>query len=168
MGSTQADQLKPESAGPAYIALFWRPFLGNVAYSLWDILRALDVDGDGQVDMPITIDEPALLMGIGDRYTILGRRKTKSRPAQIGALQRLDEAGLVHFKAKGPDKFHLKYTFSVAHRPAMLNEGQLESLKKGVRDVHTRFVGSSKLEKSPYYYTKPWLSHSTQEAARIL
>lgn len=157
--------LSYEKPGDQYAELFWRPYLGNTAFALWSVLKALDLDGDGFVEMPVTIQELAALVGVGDRYTLLGRRKTKSRPSQVGILQRLGEAGLVNFSQTGPDKYHLRYTFWVLRDLPQLTSDQLEFLKPAVQEFHMVFVGVKNLVEDANYYTKQWLSHNKEVEA---
>lgn len=128
-----------------YARLFWRPFLGNSAFALWDILKALDLDQDGRVEIPVTIQELAALMGVGDRYTILGRNATKSRKAQAGVLDQLVAAGLVSYTTEGPDPYHQRFHFLVTHRPPILTEDQVETLNKKAQDFHRNFIGEQNL-----------------------
>jgi hypothetical protein len=150
-------------ASPAYQSLFWRPFLGNAAFALWDVLRALDLDGDGFVEVPATIKELAQMVGSGDRHTILGRPKTKTRPEQVGALARLVDENLVRFTSTGPDRWHRKFHFWVIRNPPMLIKIQVDTLPEAVKAFHTRFVGEKFLAEIHNYYTKHVSSHSEMD-----
>jgi hypothetical protein len=154
--------LSYEKPGDQYAELFWRPYLGNTAFALWSVLKALDLDGDGYVETPVTIQELAALIGVGDRYTILGRNKTKSRSSQVGMLQRLGEAGLVNYSQKGPDKFHRRYVFWVLRDLPQLTPDQLQLLKPAAQEFHMSFIGVKNMRQDPNYYTKEWLGHNKE------
>jgi hypothetical protein len=154
------DWLEPtRKPGPAYEALFWRAFLGEPTYALLDVLRALDMDGDGRVEIPVTIVELAALCGLGDRHTILGRKGTKKRSPQVGSLATLETLGLVSFTVEGPDKYHKRYRFLVATALPPLSPEQVLTLPVVLQRFHTRFVGVAQ-ENDPNYYTKLWRRHS--------
>ena len=147
------------AAGPGYEALFWRPFLGEPAYALLDVLRALDLDGDGQVEVPVTIVELAAMIGKGDRHSILGRAGTSKRSEQVGALVKLEALGLVSYTVAGPDKYHKRYRFYVTPALPLLAPDQVSTLPPVLQRFHERFVGFVKV-KDPNYYTKLWRRHS--------
>jgi len=157
----------PVKPGPAYESLFWRAFLGEPTFALLDVLRALDLDNDGRVEIPATIQELAALTGLGDRHTILGRRGSARRKTQAGALAVLETLGLISFSVEGPDQFHKKYSFLVATSLPMLTPEQVKTLPAVLRRFHERFMGVIKV-KDPNYYTKLWRRHSKQRYAEFL
>lgn len=124
-----------------YYRLFYRPYLGAAAFALWDLLLALDFDRDGRVDQGWRIDDLALLMGMGDRYTITGRNATKTRPKQKGAIEALEEAGLITVKVEGWHKAR-RYWFTVDRRPPILDAEQVATMGEDLALLHGRYFAN--------------------------
>lgn len=128
------DMAAHEAARQRYYRTFYPVALGLPAYRLWEILRLADANQDGRVDREWRIDDLAALMGTGDRYTLTGRNETKTRPAQVGAMDRLQDAGLITYQGLYQHKAR-RYRFTVAQDPGRLTEAQRLGLPGIVRDL---------------------------------
>lgn len=127
-------------ADPEYIEQFWRPYLGANAFGLWRVL----VGVQGMMDNHIyerwpTIETLSAMVGEGDRYAILGRAATATRPAQVGTLDRLVEENLVVGWLKGEGKGR-RYTFEVQIELPVLTPRQSRQLDTAVAKLHKRYL----------------------------
>lgn len=118
-----------------YIPMFWRPYLGAMAFDLWEVCRAAQ-----QGEPRPTIEHLAMMIG-GQRSTILGRAACGKRPSQEGVL-----AMLLHEKiawhtttGRGRQKEH-----RIEVRPFLpiLTPRQANTLPGRLQDYHELFLGS--------------------------
>lgn len=116
-----------------YEASFWQPYLGPIAFALWRLLRIWQPGVEDSADhrWP-TISVIAKTIGIGDRFTILGRAATATRPAQRGVLQQLVDEGLLIYGKKGKGRGS-RYWFVVRTYLPVLTPGQLKNAKEDNR-----------------------------------
>lgn len=133
-------------ATPHYAHKFWRPYLGLVPFSLWEILRsyAFFVRYHNS-DWP-TISVLVDTLGYGDRYTILGRAervvnagtpKEKVKPAVQGALDILAANHICDYSIDDSQGHrHRAYRFRVANRLRMLTPSQVDTLSKRKQKEH--------------------------------
>lgn len=115
-----------------YAHKFWRPLLGLIPFSLWEILRSYNyfVLNHG-ADWP-SVNTISATLGYGDRYTILGRNATKTRPEQRGAIDTLVDYGICIYDSVGEGR-QKKYYFLVQEQLPILTPcqvGQLPGVKQ--------------------------------------
>lgn len=127
-------------ASPEYTQLFWRPYLGASAFSLWCVMvSAQALVRQGVYERWPTVNVLAQMAGEGDRYTILGRAATKTRPAQVGTLDLLVEENMVigwmHGEGRGR-----RYTFEVKDTLPLLTPRQARRLDTAVAKAHRRYL----------------------------
>jgi hypothetical protein len=133
--------------GCTYESLFWRPYLGGVAFALWQVIRDYQREarppGDAtgaQSACTATISAIEKTLGIGDRYTILGRRATATRPAQRGEIERLKEEGLLSYRIIGGGRGR-RYRLIVLEDLPLLTPAQVDRLPSILRGRHRRWIG---------------------------
>lgn len=126
--------------GRTYESLYWRPYLGGMAFVLWQVLvdhqPQVKVNPDGRWP---TISVLEKTLGVGDRYTLLGREATKHRPAQVGALDRLRDEGLAIYSVIGEGKGS-RYWFSVIEHLPLLAPAQANQLPMVLRRRHLKWI----------------------------
>lgn len=123
-----------------YIQQFWRPYLGASAFALWQVLAGVQGMINGRIyERWPTIEVLSSMVGEGDRYTILGRAATATRPAQVGALDKLVEENLVVGWLKGEGKGR-RYTFEVQVEIPVLTPRQAKQLDTAVWKLHKRYL----------------------------
>jgi hypothetical protein len=129
------------SANREYATQFWRPYLGANAYALWDVMvSAQRLVQQGVYDRWPTVNVLAAMVGVGDRYTILGRAATRTRPAQQGTLDLLVEENLVVGWLRGDSPKGRRYTFEVQDRLPLLTPRQVKRLDTAVVKAHRRYL----------------------------
>lgn len=124
----------------AYADLFWRPYLTAVPYALYQTLAAVQTVVRGRADgrWPI-INDLVVLMGAGDRATILGREATKTRPRQVGALDRLVAENIVVCFVRG-DGRNRRYEFDAHPILPLLTPKQIQRLDPAVKEMHLEWL----------------------------
>jgi hypothetical protein len=127
------------AAEEGYTWLFWRPYLTAVPFDLWRVLLAFQEETRRTREPwpPITAVTEA--MAIGDRYTILGRAATRTRPGQVGALTRLADEGLVLYAVRGEGKAH-RYEFHARSSLPLLAPAQVATLSEPLQRAHDDWV----------------------------
>ena len=126
--------------GRTYESLFWRPYLGGIAFVLWKVLVDYQPEVKAHPDgrWP-TVSVLEKTLGVGDRYTILGREATKHRPAQVGELDRLRDEGMAHYATIGDGK-GTRYWFSVIEQLPLLAPAQANRLPMVLRRRHIKWI----------------------------
>lgn len=148
--NTQTDQLTSQfvtamrdpllTAEAVYVSLFWRPYLGVNAFALWNCMGAAQqLVQQGVYERWPTVNVLAKMTGVGDRYTILGRKGTASRPQQQGTLDVLVEENLVIGWLKGDGKGR-RYTFEVQDKLPLLTPHQVKQLDTAVAKAHKKYL----------------------------
>lgn len=124
-----------------YSNLFWREYLGATVWSLYEALKtAVTATAAGWMESP-TISDLVSLMGQGDRYTILGRAATDSRPSQLGTLNALEDENIIVVRKTGVAN-HRKYHFGILMKLPILTPAQASQLPDPIQKKHTCFLGS--------------------------
>mgnify|MGYP006909090090 CR=1 FL=1 len=124
-----------------YTQLFWKSYLGVSVWSLYDTLKTAVVACAAGWMEPPTINELVALVGQGDRYTILGRAATETRPAQKGTLDTLERENIVVVSKTGPTN-HRVYNFGILMQLPILTPFQVDQLPKPIQKKHNHFLGA--------------------------
>lgn len=127
-------------ASPAYVWLYWRPYLGAMPFDLWHTLIAFQQSlrqEEAQRWPPIThvLD----VLAIGDRHTLFGRAETAAKAKQESALQRLVEEHLAVYLIHGQDNGQ-RYTFEVRESVPALTPTQAARLSGRLQKSHRKHL----------------------------
>jgi len=121
-----------------YALYFWRPYLGNTAFSLWELLLSFCY-GDRDVAYP-SISRLARMLTNSDssRAVVSGRRRGDgaSRP---GALDILQRSGLVRVRRRGVGPMS-SYDFTVRRVLPLLQPEQVARLSPGLQRDHALWL----------------------------
>ena len=128
-----------------YAHYFWRPYLGNTAFSLWELLLSF-CWGENDTAFP-SISRLARMLTNSDcsRAVVTGRRRApdaQSDAAQAaceGALQVLRRERLLQVMAHGAGPT-LHYTFRVCKALPLLSPEQVQRLCPGLQRDHARWL----------------------------
>lgn len=124
---------------PHYALRFWRPLLGLVPFTLWEVLRSYGYFvSQGKGEWP-TIEMIADTLGQGSRATILGRAASGDRPAQDGAVQVLTSNRLITHWVRGDGRQTVHY-FRVLDSLPVLAPVQVAQLSPRKQKEHDEFL----------------------------
>ena len=124
---------------PHYASRFWRPYLGLVPFTLWEVLRSYGYFvSQGKVEWP-TIEMIADTLGQGSRSTILGRAASGDRPEQDGAIKVLIQHRLITHWTRGEDRQTVHY-FRVLDSLPVLAPTQVRQLSPRKQKEHEEFL----------------------------
>ena len=130
--------------GRTYESLFWRPYLGLVPFTFWEVLCSYGyfVRTSGE-DWP-TIEMLSDSLGYGTRFTILGRNEAvmqsgKVNPAQPGIVEKLVEERICHHWTRGADRQTVHY-FDVLDDLPVLTPQQVRTLSVRKQVEHKRYL----------------------------
>jgi hypothetical protein len=124
-----------------YVQLFWRAYLGAVAFDLWSVLCSLlwyPDEHDGR--WPTISQIAAVLGGVADRYRILGRKASGDHIEHDGALHRLVSEGLVTYQTIGQGN-GTRYRFQIHTQLPSLTPEQVAQLPESVQRLHREWEG---------------------------
>jgi len=130
-----------------YAAYFWRPYLGNTAFALWELLVSFCY-GERDVAFP-SISRLARMLTNSDhsRAIVTGRRRppstnTADPTAQrrtLGALEVLRRERLVQVRRRGRGPM-ARYTFRVLKTLPLLRPEQVEHLSPKLQYDHANWL----------------------------
>lgn len=129
-----------------YAHYFWRPYLGNTAFSLWELLLSF-CWGENDTAFP-SISRLARMLTNSDcsRAVVTGRRRAPPaatsdavQTACEGALEVLRRERLLQVMAHGAGPT-LQYTFRVCKALPLLSPEQVQRLCPGLRRDHARWL----------------------------
>ena len=128
-------------ATPHYAHKFWRPYLGLVPFSLWEVLRSYQYFANNHNSDWPTIILLSDSLGFGDRYTILGRNARNNKPAQTGALDVLVQHRLCKYRwyDAGSSK-HRRYHFRAVNKLKILTPKQVAALSPRKQKEHNNLL----------------------------
>ncbi|MGQ9494075.1 MAG: hypothetical protein ACUVR2_09970 [Anaerolineae bacterium] len=129
-----------------YALYFWRPYLGNAAFSLWELLLSFCY-GERDIAYP-SISRLARMLTNSDhnRAVVTGRRKPAARASGVsstaryeGALDILCREGLVQVirRGRGPT---VSYTFRVCKVLPLLRPDQVARLSPSLQRDHDNWL----------------------------
>jgi hypothetical protein len=129
-----------------YESLFWRPLLGRVAWSVWEIIRATDIRSkDKKTDWTPVVrwTAPALAEHIGcGKQAVVGVNRTNGDGRlhrHGGAFERLSELEIGHVERQGQEP-HVIYLVSVRVRLPLLTPAQIGLLPDRLQMGHDRWL----------------------------
>lgn len=124
-----------------YECRFWAPFLGRVGWRVWEIVRGEDVrreKSEWTTERRWSAPGLARLVPCGPQ-AIVGVTRLSGR--QLGALERLEEAGVGRFRRQGDARDpHTMYVVSVRVRLPLLTPVAVMSLSDTLRQAHDRWL----------------------------
>ena len=139
-----------------YALYFWRPYLGNTAFSLWELLLSFCY-GDSDTVFP-SISRLARMLSNSDesRRVVTGRKKTFGVSEQTpkvsgsdGALKVLLRERLVQVNREGEG--HLsRYTFRVCKALPLLRPAQVARLCPALQRDHAQWLRRYGIDPSTY------------------
>lgn len=123
-----------------YAQRFWRPYVGLIPFSLYELLLSYDffVKRFGQKWPTIALLSD--MLGHGDRYTILGRAARPGYKAQTGALNELVRQRILYYWTSG-EGTQTSYYFIVRAKLPLLTPKQVEALgSRRLLEAHAEFL----------------------------
>lgn len=141
INSTGPNYLSLGERAGAYSVLFWRPFLGAAAHGLYVTLLALAESAALLPPGEVNVEMMGRMMGQGNRTTLLGREASGKRPSQTGAVDVLEEAGIIrHWRRRsGREQRH---AFDVLPVLPVLTPTQAKSLPGPLTGLHDDYLGA--------------------------
>jgi hypothetical protein len=132
-----------------YAVHFWLPILGPRCFCVWQALISFCF-GDRDTCWP-SISLLAEMAARGNRHLVTGRwrRQGQKRRRQKGALEKLEEHGLLTVEKKhtGPDT---RYTFHVLKEPPLLPPDLVCRLPERLQQMHADLLDRCGLERETY------------------
>ena len=126
-----------------YALYFWRPYLGNTAFGLWELLVSFCY-GDSDTAFP-SLSRLSRMLTNSDhsRAVVTGRRGYR------GALDRLQREGLVQVSRRGQGPT-ARYTFRMCKVLPLLRPEQVAHLSPGLRRDHAWWLERLGIDASAY------------------
>ncbi len=161
--SFEQDGVKLDPAQHGYTAVhnyalyFWRPYLGHMAFALWELLLSFCY-GDTNIAYP-SISRLARVLTNSDhsRAVVMGRRKAKASTTRSaakarypGALQVLRRERLVRVMRQGHGPT-ARYTFRVLKALPLLRPDQLARLSPHLQHDHTDWLERYGIDEPMYH-----------------
>mgnify|MGYP000908191853 CR=1 FL=1 len=122
-----------------YAVRFWRPLIGVIPFSLWELLRSYHFFVKHHKGEWPSIK---LLMDSLDvsRHILLGRAACKGRDTQVGAIDVLEQAGILQHHTKGNGRHQVHYFTRVRQQLPILTPYQVNQLTELKQEEHRRFL----------------------------
>jgi len=119
-----------------YALVFWQPLLGW-PFQVWQTLRAFAWNNadEGWPSIELLAD----ICANGNRHRLLGRNEQANRKAQVGALEILAQARIIHVRTQGKDR-KTQYFFRVLDNLPLLTPRQVEHLSNELQERHKRWL----------------------------
>jgi hypothetical protein len=141
-----------------YSTRFWLPLIGATAWTVWQTLLSFCY---GQTDTcwP-SINLIADIATNGNRHAITGRwrGKGKHRRRQPGALETLEDAGLLSIETNHNER-RTRYRFHLLKEPPLLTPGQVSRLPNRLQQLHADLLARCNIDEETYQqrvrYLKP-------------
>lgn len=148
--AAERDPMYSFCATPHYASRFWRPFLGLLPFSLWEVLRSyyeLDVrylNGS----MP-SISQLAATLGITDRTVLLGRQgrevrrsngRVQTYPDYTGAIDTLAQWGILTHVVEGEGANRVHALLDLELKLPLLAPTQVATLDPLLQQAHSEFI----------------------------
>jgi hypothetical protein len=141
-----------------YAHCFWRPYLGNTAFALWELLLSFCY-GDCDTAFP-SISRLARMLTNSDhsRAVVMGRRSTKgaagdgaaSKRRSAGALDVLRRERLVQVMQRGQGPT-TRYTFRLLQSLPLLRPEQVARLSPGLQRDHALWLERYAIDTQAYH-----------------
>ncbi len=120
-----------------YAMVFWQPSIGGLQFQVWVTLRAFAWNNADE-GWP-AIQTLADICANGNRHRIIGRNERIDRAAQIGALEKLSMARIIHARTQGKGR-KTQYFFRVLDNLPLLTPHQVEELTPELQERHKRWL----------------------------
>jgi hypothetical protein len=149
----QAVDLEPNLRGYHvawnYGTRYWLPLLGPLPWAVWQTLLSFCFGGRDTC-WP-SIEHLADIAAGGNRHLITGRWRGKgeSRRRQPGALEILEEAGLLAVETQHAGR-QTRYRFHVLREPPILAPDQLAQLPQRLQDTHAELLARCGMDQQTY------------------
>ena len=136
----ERDPMKAHVETPHYAKRFWQPLLGLNAFALWELLRSyyffVKYYGAEQPSISLLCDT----LGWTDRRTLLGREATAKKKAQLGAVQVLQQHGILRHETSGEAQQTVHHFRQVLDDLPLLTPKQVAQLSKAKQIEHEIFL----------------------------
>jgi len=119
-----------------YSLIFWQPLLGH-SFHVWITLRAFA--WNKKTESWPSIEVLADTCTNGNRHRLLGRNERNNRKAQVGALEILTEAKIIHVRIQGEGR-KTQYFFRVLDNLPLLTPHQVKHLTPELQKRHKRWL----------------------------
>ena len=119
-----------------YALVFWQPLLGW-PFQVWVTLRtfAWSSEAEGWPSIQLLAD----VCTNGNRHRLTGRAEQAERKAQIGALEILAKAKVIHVRTEGKER-KTQYFFRVLDNLPLLTPRQAEHLTPALQQRHKEWL----------------------------
>jgi len=120
-----------------YAIIFWQPLLGSFPFGVWGTLRAFawSIEAEGWPSIELLAD----VCTNSNRHRLLGRAERAGRKAQIGALEILSRARIIHVRTQGKGR-KTQYYFRVLDHLPLLTPRQMEYLPPALQERHREWL----------------------------
>jgi hypothetical protein len=120
-----------------YALMFWQPLLGAFPFQTWVTLRmfAWNSETEGWPSIQLLAD----ICANGNRHRLLGRAEQANRAAQVGALEILTQARIIHIRTEGKGR-KTRYYFRVLDNLPLLAPRQVEELSPRLQQRHKEWL----------------------------
>lgn len=136
----ERDPMRAHVETAHYAKRFWQPLLGVNAFALWELLRSyyyfVRYHGAEQPTITLLCDT----LGWTDRRTLLGREATEKKAGQVGAIQVLEQFGILKHETKGEGQQTVHHFRRVLDDLPLLTPKQVAQLPKGKQVEHEVFL----------------------------
>lgn len=120
-----------------YALVFWQPLLGSFPFQVWVTLRAFAWNDEAE-GYP-AIQTLADICASGNRHRLTGRNERIDRKAQMGALEILARAKIIHVRTSGQGR-KTKYHFRVLDNLPLLTPHQAKKLTTALQERHKQWL----------------------------
>lgn len=120
-----------------YALIYWQPLIGALQFQVWVTLRAFAWHNADE-GWP-AIQTLADICTNGNRHRIIGRNERIDREAQVGALEKLSQARIIHVRTQGKGR-RTQYFFRVLDNLPLLTPQQVKGLTQELQERHKRWL----------------------------
>jgi len=119
-----------------YTLVFWQPLLG-FSFQVWVTLRAFawNFETEGWPTIELLAD----ICANGNRHRLTGRNERVDRKPQVGALEILAKARIIHVRTEGKGR-KTQYYFRVLDNLPLLTPRQVEELTPALQQRHKEWL----------------------------
>lgn len=136
----ERDPMRAHVETPHYAKRFWQPILGVNAFALWELLRSYYYFVKYHNAEQPTISLLCETLGWTDRRTLLGREATAKKAGQVGAVQILEQHGILKHVTEGEQRQTVHHFRQVLDDLPLLTPIQVATLPKSKQIEHETFL----------------------------
>jgi hypothetical protein len=135
-----------------YALYFWRPYLGNTAFALWELLVSFCYRESDSAYPSISRLARMLTNSDHSRAVVTGRRRRKraGQPRYLGALGVLRRELLVQVTTRGEGRA-VRYTFRVRKQLPLLRPHQVARLSPCLQRDHAAWLQRYGIDRQAYH-----------------